>query len=1095
MKKSTILNLLRVVAIMLLPVCAFAQTATVTGRVVDASGESLIGVNVTIEGTTIGTVTDINGNYRIVGVPAQPVTLVASFIGFVQEKEEMDLTGKTSGSHNFTLIEDVEELAEVVVIGYGVQKKSDLTSSVASVSSEDLQNARAANVSEALQGRAAGVTVSSNTGAPGSGVSVKIRGITSINGTDPIWIVDGIQRDPTTVNAADIESMEILKDASSAAIYGANAGSGVILVTTKKGKAGDTKVSFNAFYGVQKRINEVDVLNTPQWHQMYHEFEVLSSKRSKQYLSYLSQQAIEKGQFDAYQRDTTFDYQDMVFRKATMQNYDLSVSGGNEKSTFYMGLGYTTQEGIVKNSDYNKINVTLNGDHKANKYLTVGANVNYTRQQRNGLEDWQLINEYHSPILFAIEFHPFVNPYTTKKTTSEYDEGWSVSPLSNTMNPLAQIAIKHHSSTTHALTGTFYANVTPFEGLKLESRISGNASYNFTYDFTPIYFISASLSNGTPSISNTYGLSEGWTWQNIATYNKTFFDTHNLSVMLGMEAGQGRYRSINAERDSLINQTREMWYFDASTDGSRVAQFPTGSGNEYAGYSYFGRVSYDYRGMVLLQGNLRKDYSSKFGPNNRSGVFPSFSAGFKFTELEPVREALPFMNFGKVRYGWGRVGNNAVDYYQYYATVAYQQIFGYAFDDVNVSSGAAPNLNVNEAIHWEEVETSNIGVDFAFLSNRLTASFDYFARHNNGMLMEVESPGIAGWYVDSGSSYQEGGTSYATKNIGEFNNKGVEIQLDWKEAKGKFTYGANLNMSFIKTEVGKITPDTLLTGSAQGISLPLTRTVSNQKFDIFYGYQTEGIFRAADVDGSNGDYVTNQPFVTDAETGEKTYAQPFAKAGDFKFKDVNNDGKIDSKDMVALGSPHPKFNIGFSLHAEYETGYGQIDGRAFFQGAFGQKVFNATKYYLFNQTGANNWGKEYFDGHYRTDLVDKDDVVVTESNDKTAKYPRLSVEASNNGNFSRLSNFYVENASYLRLKSFELGYTLPGRWTKVVDIERVRIYYASNNLFTWTKYSGLDPEVGGTTNDTGNSDPRTAGVDKGAYPTARMHTIGININF
>lgn len=1085
MKRSTMMNFLRAFIILLLPLGAVAQTATISGKVSDSNGEALIGVNVSIQGTTIGTVTDIDGKYRLTGVPQSKVTIVASFIGFITENFEADLTGTSTFSYNFTLLENIEELDEVVVIGYGVQKKSDLTSSVASVSAEDLQNARSANVSEALQGRAAGVTVSNNTGAPGSGVSVKIRGITSINGTDPIWIVDGVQRDPNTVNASDIESMEILKDASSAAIYGANAGSGVILVTTKKGKAGDTKVTFNAFYGVQKRINEIDVLNTPDFHKMYHEMEVLSSKRANQYIA---------NKPEVYQQDTTFDYQDMVFRKAIMQSYDISVSGGNEKSTFYMGAAYINQEGIVKNSDYNKVNVTLNGDHKANSWFTVGANVNYTRQQRNGLEDWQLINEYHSPINFAIQFHPFVNPYTTKKTNSEYDEGWSVSPLSNTMNPLAQIGIKHHKSTSHALSGTLYGVVSPIEGLKYESRINGNVSYNFTYDFTPIYIINASLQNQNPKISNSYSLYEGWNWQNLLSYSKTFFDSHNFSVLVGIEAGQGKSRYVSAERDSLINQTPEMWYFDASTDGTEIKQFPTGSGNESAGYSYLGRVSYDFRGMLLGQVNFRRDYSSKFGPNNRAGNFPSFSVGFKFTELDPIAEALPFMNFGKIRYGWGRVGNNAVDYYQYYATVAYKQIFGYAFDDENTSLGAAPNKNVNESIHWEEVETSNIGIDLGFLNNRLTASIDYFSRHNNGMLMTVQSPSISGWYVDSGSAPQEGGVQDATTNIGEFNNNGVEIQLAWKENRGKLTYGADFNMSFIKTKVDKISPDTIYTGSAQGLAGQLTRTISNSDFDIFYGYEVERLFRAADVDGSNADFVTNQSYTTD-EQGNRVYAQPYAKAGDFKFKDVNGDGKITAADMKQLGTPHPKINIGFNLHAEYSTAYGDIDARAFFQGAYGHKVFNQAKYYLFNQTGSSNWGQDYFDNHYKTDMTDKNGDVVTVSNDATAKYPRLCTEAKNNGNFEKLSSFYVEKASYLRLKSFEIGYTLPKAWTKVVDIERVRIYYAANNLITWTKYSGLDPEVGGTTNGTGNSDPRTAGIDRGAYPTARMHTVGININF
>ncbi len=1080
MKKSLFIKIFRLVWLFLLPVGVFAQTGSISGNVVDANGDPLIGVNVVVKGTTNGTVSDINGNYMISNLKLEPVTLEVSFIGYLTETYNIDLSKTPNAVQKIVLTEDIKELSEVVVIGYGTQKKSDLTSAVASVSADDLEQSRAATIQEAMQGRAAGVQVSSNTGAPGSNVSIKIRGITSINGTDPIWIVDGVGADPNSVNAADIESMEILKDASSAAIYGANAGSGVVLITTKKGKAGDTKVTFNSYWGEQQVANSVQTTDGPEFANMYHEYQVLANTRASKYLS---------TEPDTFQ---TYNYQDMIFRKAMMENYDLGVSGGNEKSTFYMGLGYTKQDGILKSSGYEKISVRINGEHKANDWLKVGLNTNYTHQVYDGFQEWELKDEYASPILAALAYHSWVPPYGIKSTDSEYDDGWSYSPLGNISNPVATVSLKNRKSINQNASGTFYGVITPVDGLSLESRLTGNVSFSNDYEFSPIFFITNSNKNSVSSINKGVGFYEGWNWQNLLTYNKTFFDDHNLSLLAGMESGYGKSEWTRATRYSLINQSPEMWYFNASTNDTLVAQMPDGSGSESAGYSYLGRISYDYKGMILGQFNIRKDYSSNFGPNNRSGIFPSFSAGFKFSELDIIRNTLPFMNFGKIRYGWGKVGNNSIAPYQYYSTVAFQNVYNYSYNNDPVSStGAAPNLFVNRAIHWEEVVTSNIGIDLGFLDNRLSASVDYFERHNNGMLMTVESPWMAGWIVTD--AYQEGGVSDPIKNVGEFNNSGIEVSAGWKETRGLISYGADVNFTFIKTTVGNIQPDTLYQGNTQGIGSNLTRTIGNQAFEPFYGYVTDGLFRLSDMPNADG-VCTNQPFTINPD-GDTLYAQPNAHPGDFRFKDVNGDGKIDENDMVQLGSPHPKFTFALNLYADINlpNNLGTFDIKAFLQGTAGNKVFNATKFYLFNTDGAFNWSKDYYDNHYTVELYDRNDVLVTSLNDG-AIYPRIDPKAEN-ANFTTLSDFYVEDASYLRLKNLEIGYTLPKTVTKFAKIESVRVYAAAKNLLTFTKYSGLDPEVGSARNAQGFSDPRTAGIDKAAYPTARMYTVGLNVTF
>jgi TonB-linked SusC/RagA family outer membrane protein len=1083
MKKTLLIKFSRFLLLFLFPVALYAQTGSVTGTVVDVSGDPLIGVNVIVQGTTNGSVTNLDGKYTIPNLNLEVVNLEVSFIGYLNEKYSIDLSKTANAILDVVLLEDIKELSEIVVIGYGTQKKSDLTSAVASVSAEDLEQSRAASIQEALQGRAAGVQVSSNSGAPGSAVSIKIRGITSINGTDPIWIVDGVGADPNSVNASDIESMEILKDASSAAIYGANAGSGVILITTKKGKPGDTKVTFNSYWGVQQAANKVNVTSGPQFAKMYHEYQVLANARASNYLT---------TQPDTFQ---TYNYQDMIFQKAMMKNYDLGVSGGNEKSTFYMGVGYLSQEGILKSSAYEKLSIRINGEHAANKWLKVGLNTNYSNKIYTGFQEWELKDEYASPILAALAYHSWVPPYGEKTTDSKYDDGWSFTPLGNTGNPLAMVNLKNRESRSQNGSATFYGKVTPIDAISFESRLTGNVGFGNSMEFAPIYFVTPSNKNDISSIAKGSDMYSGWLFQNLLTFNKSFFDVHNLSALAGMESGYSISEWSNATRLDLYNQDREMWYYNGARNDTAVSQIPDGTASEEAGYSYLGRVSYDYMGMILGQFNVRKDYSSKFGPNKRSGIFPSFSAGFKFTELDIVRNTLPFMNFGKIRYGWGIVGNNSVSPYQYYSTVGGTAVNSYSYNNMPVtSSGLAPDKFVNRSIHWEEVQTSNLGLDFGFLDYKFSVSIDYFERHNNGMLMTVESPWMAGWRVTD--VYQEtvrNEISDPTKNIGQINNKGIELALGWKEKRGMFNYGANLNFTYINTYVGKIEPDTLYQGTTKGIGSNLTRTMSNQPFDIFYGYVTDGLFRLSDSPNEEG-ICTNQPYTVNPD-GEIEYAQPGASPGDFKFKDTNGDGKLGDDDMVPLGSPHPKFTLGLNLYTEVTLpqNLGMVDVKAFFQGAFGHKIFNATKFYLYNTDGGFNWGEDYYNDHYTVELYDRNDELVTPLNDG-ATYPRIDPIGSNE-NFTRLSDFYIEDGSYVRLKNIEIGYTLPATISKMAHISRIRVYFAAKNMLTFTKYSGLDPEVGSTRNAQGFSDPRSAVFDKAAYSTAKMYSCGLNVTF
>ncbi|MBN2522351.1 MAG: TonB-dependent receptor [Bacteroidales bacterium] len=1069
----------------------FAQQGIINGTVTDANGDPIIGANVYIEGTTQGTVSDIDGNFSLPDITAGSVQLSVSFIGYLTETQTVTVGDGVSVEANFMLIEDLQQLSEVVVIGYGVQKKSDLTGAVASVSSEDLNKVPSQDISQALQGRAAGVYALGNTAAPGANIDITIRGITSINKTNPLWIVDGVPADPKSVNNADVESVEILKDASAGAIYGANAANGVVLITTKKGKAGKNTVNFDTYYGWQQAYNLVEVADGPGFGRVFTEFEAI--------------QGIDDFFFSNTDTLPTIDYQKEILRTAPMSSYDLSVSGGNENSTYFVGLGYMKQEGIVKRTSYDRLSLRINSEHKGNKWLTIGENVSFTRQKSEGFHEWQYFNEYETPILPTVTYHPFipvyVNPDGSAATEKNDTTNWSSSPLGNTVNPVGRVELKNQEQQTYLAMGTAFIKIHPLKGLTYENRITGSFKYTDDVEFTPIYMLTPTIKNDNSRIYRAASQNKSWLWQHILSYSTTLFDDHNVLVMAGFEAGYGKYETMSAERMDLINESEEMWYFRASLNNEAVSQFPDGYANESSNYSYFGRLNYDYKGIVLAQGNIRKDYSSKFGPKNRSGVFPSFSVGLKFSEIGAIKNNLTWLNFGKIRYGWGKVGNNAIPDYAYYATIATAPVYMYSFNnDPATSTGAASNKLANPQIAWEGVVTSNIGIDIGLLSNRFFLTADYFVRRNDGMLMEKEAPYYQGYYVGASSVTQEGGASNPIMNIGELKNSGIEITASWKDNVGKFGYGINVNFTYLKTEAVSL-PDTLNLGQTKGVGGYLTRTQPGEPIGEYYGYQTDGLFTMDDIQrDANGDpvltsrgqyIVVNQPYIIN-DVGEIEYAQPHAQPGDFCFVDANGDGELTLDDYVPIGNPNPKYLLGLTLDFEY----GWFDLSMFWQGVFGNKLFNSQKYYLYGFDGQYNVAADYEDNHWRDEILDSEGNVLFVEN-HNATYPRIDPTNANE-NFSSMSDFYMEDGSYLRLKNLQLGMTLPKEISLKAGIERCRIYISGTNLLTFTKYTGFDPEIGSNKDPNASSNRESIlvrGLDKGTYPPARMYSVGINLTF
>ncbi len=1060
-----------------------AQEVVVTGSVKDKSGVALPGVNVVIKGTTTGVVTDLNGSYRIKISDGANTILVYSFVGY--KSIEFPVAGRTT--IDVVLEEETKELEEVVVIGYGVQKKSDLTGAVASVKVDDVVKIPTAGIANALQGKVAGVLISNVNGAPGSGTKVRVRGISSLNAGEAIWIVDGVPASPNSVNENDIESIEILKDASSAAIYGSSGANGVILVTTKKGKAGETKFEANYYHSLQEAPRYISVANAQEYGKMFLEYQTIEAiAKKKDY--------IETVRFPNYQTEPTYDYQDMIFRVANVDKIDFNVSGGNEKSTAYFSGSYYKEEGILKSSSFEKLNFSLKSDYKITSWWKVGENAAYTFTSRFGWDDWVYNNEYNSPITAAIQVLPNHAPY-------DENGNWRARTWGNSDGPMPAVDMMNNKRNNSEIRTTFFTVIEPLKGLSFESNLTPAISYNNNYNLSPTYYYGGGPGqyNYISKISRSMGEYYAYNWQTLLRYKTSFKEIINVEGLAGYEVGKSKYMDISGERRNLmfedpnnwklLVQHPEMWYFNASTNDTSLAQIVKGGGNENAGYSYIGRLNFDVKSTLLFQFNFRRDYSSKFGPDHRYGNFPGYSVGLKFTEFEPVKNTLPFLSFGKIRYSWGVSGNNAVSDYAYYATIGAPNGYKYAIDNTStLARGAAPDRYPNTEIHWEDIKSQNLGLDLQFFDNRLGITIDRFKRENIGMLIVTTLPGFAGWYYQD--IYQEVNNidPRPTLNAGKFTNKGWEFTLNWKENRGDFDYSAELSYTYVRNIATDLGPDSVrTTGSFMGFQ-NFCRTETGEDIGNFYGFQIEKIFSTSDLGVSKGKKViTNQPFTINSK-GDTVFAQPKAAPGDFKFKDLNGDGKLTDADKTVIGNPFPRHLFGFTFNFSYKF----IDFTMFWQGVYGNKIVNFAKYYGFNQSGLFNWNPDYINNHYReTELVAKDangNVLAVFPANTNAKYPRLD-PLNSNGNFDRFSDFYIEDGSYLRLRNIQIGFRIPTNWAfNKLSVREMKIYFGARNLLTFTKYSGMDPEVP-------QEDPLTSGIDKAGYPVARSYVIGASIKF
>ena len=986
------------------------QAKTVTGTVTDVSGEPIIGANIRIKGTTTGTITDIDGNFSIEAEPQSVIEV--SYIGYLTQETVIN----NQKSIRFLLKEDTKTLDEVVVIGYGVQKKADLTGSVANINTEKLNTQSNANIGQALQGKIAGVDIVSQGGAPGSGTRIMVRGIGTLNNASPLYIVDGMYMNSIDhINPNDIASIDVLKDASSAAIYGSRAANGVIIVTTKEGSNTEGKpiIDLSVNLGISTASKFLDMLDAKGWAEV----------------TTIARQAIGKPALDmatdlANKPDN--DWQDIMFRPALMQNYNLSVKGGGKYSTYYTGLGYFNQDGIVKGTNYQRYNIQSKNDYKRGIF-SAGTNLIISFSHDKPLHQ-ELRGGMIGTILQSV---PTLEKYDD---TREGGYGGTYGDVVNIPHPLAIIDdnIMDRYNENVKIFANLYAQIELFKGLKYKLNLTPDFSFERYKNYLNKYDFGLAT-NSITQLTERQRRRRNILVENLLTFDRTFGE-HKISALAGYTYQDSRFRHIQAYGEGLPQGLEEI---DAATTNR------SNEGNSWRSVltSILGRVFYSYQNKYLFTATIRRDGSSKFGKNNRYGYFPSFSLGWNVAE-EKFMENVHWLDQLKLRGGYGVLGNQEIDNYQYSSTIT----TGINYPDGNggLLQGAFPKNFANPDIKWEETAMTNVGIDFMAFNNRLSLTADYYVKNTKDILLTVPIP------------ISSGGANDPIRNAGKIRNNGFEFNLGWMDQPNPdISYGINLIGSFNKNKVIAMGSES---GSIKGGSTNQNITTCETKA----GYPIGGYWLI-----STAGYFNSQEEV-DAYAKDGKKIQPAAEPGDIKFVDANNDGVINDDDRVFQGSPFPDFTFALNGNMRYKN----FDLSIGLQGVLGNKIYNATRQTLEDVTKGSNFLASCLD--YWT------------PENKNASHPRLTWDDPNR-NTRAESDRYLENGSYLRLRSVQLGYTFPQTWFKGA-IQHARVYINAENLFTITSYSGYSPDV-----NADNANYR--GFDNFIYPTNRTFMLGLNVTF
>ncbi len=1041
-------------------VSALAQQQ-VRGTVTDESGLPVIAAGVLVQGTTIGTTTDADGVYVLDRVPANAVLEVSS-IGY--ETQTAVVGGRSV--IDFVLREDALLLDDVVVVGYGVQKKSVVTASISKVDGDQLNTVKASTINDALKGKVSGVQITQASGQPGSGSQIKIRGIGTVNNSDPLYIVDGMPVDGGIdyLNPTDIQSVEILKDAASAAIYGARAANGVVLVTTKNGTKGKATITYNGSYGWQNPWRKKEVLNAKEYMTIMNEMDVNDGIVPR----YTLAQVAAAGMGTDWQ-DETFNY------NAPVQQHQLSVSGGTEKATYFLSLGYFNQEGIIggnyDKSNYDRFSLRSNNtyvpyettDRDFLNKLTLTANVAYSRIKSKGIET---NSEFGSILGSAVAFNPTISVFADEATAAQIladhptaivaKDGrvYSLPPsgYQELTNPVANLETPGNTIyNTDKFVANFTGELDIIEGLKFKTSFGTDLSFwgNDGYAYPQF----KSSMNYTLRSSVWSSMNRGFRWQteNYFSYNKQL-DKHNFSVVLGQSAMSYNYRYLSGTDYDLLETDPLKANIDHAIAERTEERVSGGTG----GYdfqrlaSYFFRFDYNYDERYMLEVTVRRDGSSRFGPGHKWATFPAVSLGWNISNESWFRDNVNWVNQLKLRASWGKNGNENIGNFRYASLMDGGQnyYFGRGWDvaTANFAStmqyGASAGALANPNIRWEESEQIDLGLDARLLNDRLSFGIDYYKKKTNGMLMDMPIPS----YV---------GQSAPMSNLGDMENWGIEFEIGWQQQLGDFHYSINANASLLRNKLIKL-------GNASGEAVYQSNGASGvgdyvkgkngEVWPFFYGMKTDGLFQNWDevrsYTNANGDLL-----------------QPNAQPGDVRFVDTNNDGVVNDDDRTKIGKGQPDWTYGLTMSADWKG----FDATLFFQGSIGNDIFD---YSMRGDIPAMNrpaWILDRWIGEGSSNRI-----------------PRVTA-ANPNQNW-RSSDLYVKNGSYLRLKTAQIGYTIPAQVIRHIGISNVRVYLAGENLLTFTKYDGFDPEMasGGYT---------TIGVDRGIYPQARTITVGATITF
>lgn len=1000
---------------------ASQQERTVMVKVKDINGP-IAGAGVMVKGTTIGNVTDIDGQTELRSVPENAV-LQVSFLGYFTSEVTLS-NGQTS--IEVTLREDTETLDDVVVVGYGTQRRSEVTGSITSIKGDDVSARPAGSLAEALSGQAAGVMVSMTDNAPGASPSILIRGAASVNGMNPLYVVDGVRQDAGfEFNMRDVESIEILKDAGSAAIYGAQAAGGVILITTKHGSADKQNINVNARYGLRQLNSNIKLLNRDEF---------IDAQ------SLIGRDILLSHGVSSREELPDVDWMDLMYNTGTEQEYSVSLSGAGSKVKYFLSAGYYNQKGIYIDNGAKRFSVRSNIDVDLSKHVTVGLSLYGNLRENNPARSGGI-------------------PTRTSPAWSPVDENGNYTQAPGYIggpNLYGNELTFHYSGKNYGLNVLAYMNVKIIDGLVF--RINGSGKFT-SYSNNGF----SELGNWGTIVNNAYmdayaGTGQDLLYNATLTYDKSF-GNHNLKLMAGTEASKEDGYNIHVHAIDFPIKVAQSLNLSSNASKSADDSWPIARS-----LSFFGRINYSYKNRYILTANIRRDGSDKFAPSNRWGTFPSVNVAWRFSEEPFVKKALPWIEGGKIRASYGILGNDGIGQFLY--AKAYEGSILYNYGGSNQSIGWGNYKVPNSEIKWEEVHQADFGVDLTFLKGRLNVVYDYYNRQTKDMLYWRTLP------MGAGVGYYDDENPTMPVNIGKVQNTGHEVTINWNDDVNGFEYGVGLNMSFNKNKVLDLGIDgAVLTDGSYN------RTESGKPMGLLYGYKAIGIFQdQAQVDEYNA---------RARAAGQAYYFRPQTGPGDLIYDDFGK-GYVSGASQTYIGNPWPAMVMGLNLSAAWKG----FDIKAMFSGAFGFDIYNALKPRTQQFFGDENTTKDI----YKTSFF---------GNNGVTDQPRPGMwidgnyvsDASLGLNYYTISSFWVEKGDYVKLKDLTIGYTLPEKALKKIKIDKVRVYFTANNLFTITNYSGLDPEIGGTSS-TGSGSVRQRGVEYlTRYVPSRLYSFGLDITF